>query len=520
MQRSAVRKAAYFGLSLGLIGTLVAYADSVGSPSPATLTAVGTLTPRTRAVISGEYAYLLGQSEVVAANIMPQKFAASPTGEAVLIAAYKSRPFRNVVLPPDKVDASATEFNLIHWDSRTRTAKTLYREMNPVDAPVRVQQIEWIPQTNIALVVLMQVTVSSNQQALEPQFSYNLLRVDAGTGRSTRIADLASGLQVPNSAPGAVSASPSQPMAYVRTQEGIAAKTGPLFRSSLRVYTPQGFRAPISLPDGVSDLSWMSDGKSVSSDRIVERNAEGKIAVRKVLTVVNLETGQVTQPDKLPIIPKADRTKEARMPRDSWAVNVAAGSATLQDPDGKPQTTSALWLRAATPPKKDSVPAATPKNPISADSLLIATNARVEMELATETTAAILFTRDGTLCAAPVFRLPVTAFEEALRGVQRTATMSNAKQLGLALMMYSQDYDENLPQNGAGVADQIGPYVRNPSLFQNPGTGENGFVFSYPGPSAQSQIADPMKTQLGYVSGPGGRAIIWADGHVTWEDMP
>ena len=152
------------------------------------------------------------------------------------------------------------------------------------------------------------------------------------------------------------------------------------------------------------------------------------------------------------------------------------------------------------------------------DSLLIATNAHRETEIATENTAAILFTRDGSLCAAPIFRLPLIDFEKALHGAQRMAAIDNAKQVGLALLNYIQDNDLKFPPSDGNVADQIGSYVRNPDIFQNPATGENGFVFSYQGPRSQSQIENPGITQLGYVSGPGGRAIIWADGHVTWEN--
>jgi hypothetical protein len=262
----------------------------------------------------------------------------------------------------------------------------------------------------------------------------------------------------------------------------------------------------------------MSDGKTVYSDTIVEI-IEGKLKRRKQLTLVNLETGEVTQPEKLPVIPIAEKAKKEPSLRESWAIDVATADAALQTPSGKPQTTSALWLRAAGTAKKETAPALA-KGSVATDSLLIAANARMETLLTTESSAAVLFTRDGSLCAAPIFRLPAQAFEDVLRGIQRTATMSNAKQVGLALMMYSQDYDENLPLPGSGVQDAAAPYLKNPSVFANPGTGEKGFVYSYQGPTGVSQIGQPATTQLGFVSGPGGRAIIWADGHVTWEDTP
>ena len=125
MRRSLFRKTAAFGLSLALIGTLLAYADSVRT---ATLSADGQLTPQTRAILSGDYAYLLGQPEIVAPDIKLVKIVPSPEGDSVLITAYKQRPFRGVVLDAAKPEPTTGEFCLIHWDARTRVAKTLFRE--------------------------------------------------------------------------------------------------------------------------------------------------------------------------------------------------------------------------------------------------------------------------------------------------------------------------------------------------------------------------------------------------------
>jgi hypothetical protein len=518
MRRSFVPSFALLSAGIAILGTLFAYAEPLLNIPSTSLTAEGQLTARTRAILSGEYAYLLGQPEVVAADIKLQKYIASPNGSSILIAANKSRPFPGVVLAPGERYLPSGEFNLIYWDVRTRIAKTLYREPVSENTLVGVNQIEWLPQTNTALIVLSRVTIPNPDQPQNTELTYSLLRADTITGKVSRITELGTEMYFRYLLTDYVSASPSQPLAYIRTQEDTGAQTGPLFRTSLRVYTPQGLSAPISLPGGVSDFSWMSDGKSIYSDQIMEKTANGKFVARKMLTVINLETGKVTQPDKLPVIPASERVKEAPSLRESWPVTVTIADATLQNPSGKSQPGSALWLRPTAPQKPETVPSVTTNSPISTDSLLIATNARRETELATETAAAVLFTRDGSLCAAPVFRLSAIAFEQALRGAQRKAAVQNAKQVGLALIGYTQDYDENLPPSGGATADQIGSYVRNSDVFQNPATGENGFVFSYQGPSSFAQIENVSHTELGYISGPGGRAIIWADGHVTWED--
>ena len=33
-----------------------------------------------------------------------------------------------------------------------------------------------------------------------------------------------------------------------------------------------------------------------------------------------------------------------------------------------------------------------------------------------------------------------------------------------------------------------------------------------------ADLPDPWKTEIGYVTGPGGAAVLYADGHVKWQD--
>ncbi|MES2462889.1 MAG: hypothetical protein V4671_20080 [Armatimonadota bacterium] len=524
---------------LGLGGALVASADApVTIPSPA-LTSEGKLTPHTRAVIAEGNAYLLGQVETIVADAKTEKIVPSPTGDAVLVAVSKRRPFHGVTLtsptPTTPADAEPLngEINLVYWDTRTRTARTLLREAIRDDSIAEIGQIEWLPQTRSALVVVNRVAIKDGKPGM---FEQSVIRFDTAAGSATRLASRqydGEGVRLHNES---LSVSPRQPLAYLLLQEYLPAPAGKrtVPRTSLRLYSPRGFRAPITLPDGVGRLQWTADGKSVYADRLSEPDA-GKantLKTRKVLTLVNLETGAVTQPDALPAISRTARTQESPSGRASWAVEIDTRPGTLQTASGKSQAVSTLWLRSAAsvsasvPVSAPASKAATPlpkatggaKGAISTEALLITTNARREAELATENSAAILFTRDGSLCAAPIFRVSVTAFEDALRGIQRTAAISNAKQAALALFGYMQDYEENLPPVGGETAGQIGPYVGNPEIFQNPATGENGFVYSYQGPTSFAQIALVAETQLGYVSGPGGRAIIWADGHVTWTE--
>ena len=99
-------------------------------------------------------------------------------------------------------------------------------------------------------------------------------------------------------------------------------------------------------------------------------------------------------------------------------------------------------------------------------------------------------------------------FAQARSKARQAAGLSNGKQLGLAILMYAQDYDETYPTPD-GINGKLAPYLKNESLFQ-------GFTYTFGGGS-MSGVERPAETEMGFVTGPGGRAVIFADGHVKWK---
>jgi hypothetical protein len=114
---------------------------------------------------------------------------------------------------------------------------------------------------------------------------------------------------------------------------------------------------------------------------------------------------------------------------------------------------------------------------------------------------------NGTLYTRQIIELSLDQYRQMRAAAQRAELISRAKQVALAAMMYAADYDDTLPPD-LGI-DKLGPYINNDKVF-------DGFVFVYGGGDL-GKVADPANTVLGYIDGPGGRAVAYLDGHVKWE---
>jgi hypothetical protein len=93
----------------------------------------------------------------------------------------------------------------------------------------------------------------------------------------------------------------------------------------------------------------------------------------------------------------------------------------------------------------------------------------------------------------------------------QSALLNNAKQIGLGIMMYAQDYDENFP-DAAGFEKAIEPYVKSMDVFRSPNGGALSYEY-YPQPNT-SQIEKPAETVLFRIHTSYDWEIeLYADGH-------
>ena len=125
----------------------------------------------------------------------------------------------------------------------------------------------------------------------------------------------------------------------------------------------------------------------------------------------------------------------------------------------------------------------------------------------------VLFRAHG---AAFVSDLIPINLEAAIRSLTEKAieeAKSIAKQNATSAIIYASDYDDVLPFSSASARDALYPYIKNRFLQDN-------VIWTNLTGQKLTELSDPSKTELGYVAGPGGRAIIFADSSVRWRPDP
>jgi hypothetical protein len=121
---------------------------------------------------------------------------------------------------------------------------------------------------------------------------------------------------------------------------------------------------------------------------------------------------------------------------------------------------------------------------------------------------AVLFSVDHTLRTVRIVKAPADSLDRLKKALKWQA-ISYAKQAGLATIMYAGDNDDQYPSG----KESISPYLKSDDIL-------DGFVYTLSGNLNASQIESPAETVMGYVEGPGGRAVVYTDGHSKWINDP
>ena len=125
----------------------------------------------------------------------------------------------------------------------------------------------------------------------------------------------------------------------------------------------------------------------------------------------------------------------------------------------------------------------------------------------------IMYMAHGAVFVSELTLIDLDAAVKALMAQAKANAISFAKQAGTAMHIYAADYDDLLPMSGASSRDSVMPYIKSARILDS-------VVWTNVTGQNMGKIQDPAKYELGYVPGPGGRAIIYADGHVGWRADP
>ena len=453
-----------------------------------------------------------------------------PRGRYALIARTDAEPPDDPFGAGAKAKAEPSSTSLLLYDSQTDRTKTVWRHGASAAETAYTLEVSWLAGRDVALVAVgtPAMDVGKDDVGLPPTPDYWLLEINPGAMAGIAPRTLWHGHGILS-----VSASPKQPMALLAERFKIN-ETDPPWEVGFHYRTLNaagviGPVIPIS-PTAVGPFSWNENGDTGylvdrrSSATVAPTNAPGQPdastpppprAPKIQWFAVSIETRQVTLLDKKPAAimqPNGGAgSVAARLSVHLTNEPVSVGPQPTTVPTVLPRATAKLWplwlQTVGTPTAGDHHPTA---------ALLAA-----DMDEATllPDASAVLYTSAGALYAVPLTRKSRVAFDVPYRAYLRQLTISNAKRIGLAMLQYSIDSDAHFPPVG-DLIKGIGPYLQDERVLNNAETGQLGFLYLLNGDTL-SGIANPAAKAVGYLAGPGGRAVIYVDGHVIWQpDTP
>jgi hypothetical protein len=433
---------------------------------------------RARYVLADREALLLMTPELVAPPAVV--WAAWSPGGRYVLARREYRLTRPVVDPEP-----AGETSLVIWSRKTRRSQEVWK--GPAGS-LRFEAIEWLAGTDVALAVVG-ATPAARGVPPPPRV---LLRVDAARGQARPGAALADNERLLVAPAGGLAVLIGHPL---RTLDGSGRPAAARGQRTLRVVRADATTGPlVTLPEGfVGEMNlWTGSGSVLALS--APRHQPGQPPSEEWYGF-DLRTGRLERLERHP--------EPYRPAAPAWPYRLRQAAASAREAETS-VSLRPLWLETL-------VPGEYPRALVCADSdFVVGPSPDGGM---------VLYGAEGAAWIVPVTRVPRAEFLAGLRAVQQQAAMQNAKQLGLALAMYSQDYDEVYPPAGADAREVLLPYLGNSGVFNDPSTNALGFVFDGAGLSLAS-LEKPAETLVGYLTGPGGRAVIYADGHVRWETNP
>lgn len=465
-----------------------------------------------RVLASGDEAIFLPPPDLVATGVV-ERAEWSPTGGHVAAVRTTLR-FPARIQEPPSAETLAPETSLVLWNAETRRSQEVWRARS---GPNPVVAFEWLPRTETAFALVDLPQPAAPVPAGAPQPAPDappamrpqrwLFRLDAPHGAFRALASV--------SQDSILRAAPDRPVALLASPQA----------GWLRLMGADGevrnvFRAAEG--QAVDVQFWAADG-SLAYHVVSGEGGAVKRAWRRFDPGTG-ETSELPRPPRpytVPLSVAAEPDVAVGAPRVN-AASAADSLHLLREAAPLPEPHPILNGTAPAPPPQAGPPGSrVPASPremvhplwLLGDSDGQRTHALVAADGDWASFSprgdAILYVSEGSAWVVPLVRMPKALYLAARAAAERAVLLSNGKQVALALLMYSQDYDNQLPDSSAAPDAFLGPYVPSNALL-------DGFVYTFGGGSLKD-VADPSKTMVGYIPGPGGRANVFLDGHVSWQ---
>lgn len=414
-------------------------------------------------VIAGEYGYILGVPEVISQATV-QDFDWSADGRFLIYKRTEPPTQAEVIavmagLKPPKLKSS-----IMVWAAGAKAPRLLWRLPNAERAEA---QIYWLTGTHTVLVRIETSSANGENMQLE------LVRANAETGEAVSlISGDSAGLAVLDVFP-----SPLGPVAIASVAQSDS-KTW-----HVRLVRERGPPSP-SVDTGTRGAftRWDNAGRAILTTFLTEGESTG-LATRKDM---------LFDPETLTVSPINGA------PPPTYSKPESSGLFDIEI-EARPLITSELkrlaknaWLKTASKSRRTQAFVA----------------ADVDDALLSPKIAFVAYTSQGILAVRPLIKTKAADIEEALDAAERGELINRAKQVGLSALMYAGDHDDTLPSSGLNSVDLFLPYSKNASLY-------DGFVYTFTGGALQN-VENVSTTELGYIPGKGGRAVIYVDGHARW----
>jgi hypothetical protein len=240
----------------------------------------------------------------------------------------------------------------------------------------------------------------------------------------------------------------------------------------------------VELPDGYDQLDWGADGTAYIQTFTPVKNAP---PIQHWYTL-DLATAKLTQDET------AAKKLRAASPKTPPPPDFFLDRLIYRIPRGDATSEVARGFVLKTPNKTEA-----PEAIVTPDG---------ETAALSPTRDAVAYISQGVALVRSFLHMPKDRFIAMRNAAIRTALMNQAKQVALGLLMNANDYDDNYVSNATDWKSALEPYLKDPTLT-------DGFMYTYPGGN-MAAIENPATTMLGYIDGPGGRAVAYADGHCRW----